>query len=91
MGNLLQETQIKLRRDLVMLRLQYYTSLRRLQADADREQWSWYKYVMQKEELAGLETSRAFRGCWASAGGAGDGQGAAVGAPDPCNATVVLA
>ena len=59
MGNLLQETQIKLRRDLVMLRLRYYTSLRKLQADADREQWSRYKYEMRKEQLAALETNIA--------------------------------
>ena len=59
MGNLLQETQIKLRRDVVMLKMRYYSSLRKLQADADREQWSRYKYEMRKEELAALETDIA--------------------------------
>ena len=56
---MLQETQIKLHLDVVMLRMRYYTSLRKLQADANREQRSRYKYEMRKEELAALETDIA--------------------------------
>lgn len=56
MGNPLQETQIKLCRDITMLKLRYYTSLRELLIAGKKVQWSRWRFEMCKEELAVLKT-----------------------------------
>ena len=55
MGQLLQETQIQSRRSLSVLRLRYYSSMRKLYAAREREQMSAYKFRMLKDELGALQ------------------------------------
>ena len=55
MGQLLQETQIQSRRSLSVLRLRYYSSLRKLYAARERQQMSAYKFRMLKDESGALQ------------------------------------